>query len=70
MDSNPHGFTRQILSSSRIENQQLAGVAINGEEFSQVQTFRALTHSHIFIARNSSGLLVGTKLGTVPPLVI
>ena len=64
-DSNPHGFTRQILSSPRTENERLARIAKDCDQLRQLAILLALTVARIVIRRKWSGLVVGTKLGTV-----
>ena len=64
-DSNPHGLTRQILSSPRTENERLARIAKDCDQLRQLAILLALTVARIVIRRKWSGLVVGTKLGTV-----
>jgi len=63
-DSNPHGFTRQILSSSRTKIQQLARRAMKCDQLPQMPCPVELSGDAITIGSTRSGLVVGTKLGT------
>ena len=63
-DSNPHGFTRQILSSARTKNQRLRQQTTICYVLLQMPCPARLSSDAAIIHPTRSGLVVGTKLGT------
>jgi len=60
-DSNPHGFTRQILSSCRTRNQQLSSAWMKWDSL----VFMRVSQSSLHCPLSAYNRPVGTKLGTV-----
>jgi hypothetical protein len=56
---------RRILSSTRTENKGLTAIAIIYHELRQLARSQAVTSDSVTATRTRSGMLVGTKLGTV-----
>jgi hypothetical protein len=62
-DSNPHGFTRQILSSPRTGNERVTPLATDYEELLELMMLLPSTAARIAIRGKWQGLVVGTKIG-------
>jgi len=62
-DSNPHGFTRQILSSTRTKNQQFSTIWMSSDCLVAMRVSALCSTAQL----NAYKPPLGTKLGTVRP---
>jgi hypothetical protein len=56
---------RRILSYPRVENKALTAIATNRYELRQLAACKVVAPDSVAPGRTSSGMLVGTKLGTM-----